>query len=47
MSMDMMEYQITCWNCGRNIFEAVEDGKCIYCGHPVDDEEDDIIDGVV
>lgn len=41
----LMEYQEICTNCGNHIFEATEDGKCIYCGHEL--EEDVIIEDVV
>lgn len=46
MTTTIEEINIKCPNCGRNVFEAVDDnGNCVYCGESIEDE-DDIIEGV-
>lgn len=48
MPTSIEEINVKCPNCGRNIFEATDNGRCVYCGALVEDEdEDDIIEGVL
>lgn len=46
MTTSIEEINVKCPDCGRNIFEAVINGNCVYCGALVEDDED-IIEGVL
>ena len=37
MTTTIEECNVKCPECGRNIFEAVDNGRCVYCGAVVED----------
>ena len=41
MTTSIEEINVHCPNCGRNIFEAVENGRCVYCDFLIEGEDDD------
>lgn len=45
MTTTIEEINVRCPECKRNIFEAVINGSCMYCGALVEDDE--IIEGVL
>lgn len=46
VSTTIEEINVKCPECKRNIYQAVHNGMCVYCGASVEDEdEDDIIVG--
>lgn len=47
MTTRIDEINVRCPGCGRNVFEALDNGRCVYCGALVEGDEDDIIEGVL
>ena len=37
MTTTIEEINVRCPDCGRNIYEAVDNGRCVYCGALVEE----------